>query len=161
MKFNSYDENDLKRLKNILKSTLDKNTVIVCIGTNREIADSLAPFVGMILEENNCKYKVFGTINNPVHALNLEKIKKEIELKYKDSLILAIDAGLDNQSNSVGKIVLEYEPMKPGIGVKKELPSIGNLSIMGVVGGAEELYNGDIRLDIIIHMAKAIAYSIL
>lgn len=160
MKFNYKNSKDLNKLKDILSSILTKDTVIICIGTNREIADSLAPFVGMILAENNTDYKVYGTIYNPIHSDNLEKKIKEIKMVHKNSTIIAIDAGLDNGRETAGDIILEYRALNPGLGVKKILPAIGDVSIIGIVGNQKDLYRGNIRLDIVIDMAKAIASCI-
>lgn len=56
----------------------EEDTVIVCIGTPRIIGDSLGPLVGTYIEQQDKNIKVYGTIENPVHALNLEDIKKKL-----------------------------------------------------------------------------------
>src|SRR5690554_2960893 len=76
------------------------NIDIVCVGTDRSTGDSLGPFVGTALVEkqrngllpNNIR--VFGTINDPVHALNLEETSKKIALSGKNRTVIAIDACL-------------------------------------------------------------------
>lgn len=161
MRFNSSNNNDLKNLRCTLKKILNEKSIIVCIGTNRDIADSMAPFVGMILEENGCRYKVYGTIDKPVHALNLREFIDEIKTRYPEYIILAIDAGLDESPDSVGDIILEYKELNPGSGVGKKLSPIGDLSIIGIVGSEKDLYNEEIRLNTVIKIAKSIASSIL
>ena len=51
--------------------------ILVCIGTDRSTGDALGPLVGTKLEQIDIKnLQVFGTLDEPVHALNLEeKIK--------------------------------------------------------------------------------------
>lgn len=161
MRFNYCNEEGLNNLKLMLKNILNEDSVIFCIGTNREIADSLAPFVGMILKENGCKYSVYGTIDSPIHALNLENKIAQIKSIHPNAIILAIDAGIDNDKENVGSIIVEFNSLKPGIGVKKELPTIGDISIIGIVASKEEFFNSNVRLNIVLDMAKAISYTIL
>src|SRR5690606_31826424 len=50
---------------------------IVCVGTDRSTGDSLGPFIGSVLLRQKDKgfippsVSVYGTIHEPVHALNL------------------------------------------------------------------------------------------
>ncbi len=57
-------------LSNFLKDELNANTIIVCIGTDRCIGDCLGPLIGSMLEEKFFPLPVYGTIANPIHALN-------------------------------------------------------------------------------------------
>ena len=48
--------------------------ILVCIGTDRSTGDALGPLVGTKLEQVGIKnFQVFGTLDEPVHALNLEE----------------------------------------------------------------------------------------
>lgn len=61
-----------------LKFNKSKMQIFVCIGTPLSKADSIAPRIGSIL--SNLGYNVIGTMDNPIHALNIEKrYKEEIE----------------------------------------------------------------------------------
>ncbi|MGQ0452983.1 DUF1256 domain-containing protein, partial [Bacillus sp. SS-TM] len=47
--------------------------ILVCIGTDRSTGDALGPLVGTKLEQIDIQnLQVFGTLDEPVHALNLE-----------------------------------------------------------------------------------------
>lgn len=61
-----------------------KNLIIVCVGTDRSTGDSLGPLTGSILERRiNNRVDIWGNINNPVHAKNLDNtIKKNKRNKY-------------------------------------------------------------------------------
>ncbi|MFR3322802.1 MAG: DUF1256 domain-containing protein [Lachnospiraceae bacterium] len=52
--------------------------VILCIGTDRLIGDSLGPLTGSLLQRAHCPLPVYGTLAQPVHALNLADFLAEI-----------------------------------------------------------------------------------
>lgn len=149
-----------------LKSILDENTVIVCIGTDKCIGDSLGPNVGSILEKSNLNNTIYGTIKNPIHGLNISEKIPEIKRKHKGSTILAIDAAT-SYSFEVGTIRIIDGPVKPGAGVNKKLESIGDYSIKGIVTTEKNDYMetieslSNIRLEFITEMAETIANAII
>ena len=62
----------IKDVLNNLLNCVPKDIVditYVCIGTDRSIGDSLGPMVGTMLNYNNLM--VYGTIESPVHGLNI------------------------------------------------------------------------------------------
>lgn len=96
--------------------------VFICIGTDRSTGDSLGPLIGTLLSEKNISpFHVYGTLDDPIHALNLENKLKEIHEKHQNPYIIGIDACL-GRMKSVGVIQIGDGPVKPGSGVKKELP---------------------------------------
>lgn len=146
-----------------LKDYIDSETVIVCIGTDRCIGDCLGPIVGTLLKYNKFPYPVFGTIEEPIHALNIDKKLEEIRSLYPNSTIIGIDACL-GEVGSVGEIQARDIPIHPGKGVGKSLQSVGDLSIIGIVDSNEndEIFtNRNIRLSLIIEIAKVICDSLL
>ncbi len=149
-----------------LKSILDENTVIVCIGTDKYIGDSLGPNVGSILEKSNLNNTIYGTIKNPIHGLNISEKIPEIKRKHKDSTILAIDAATSCLFE-VGTIRINSGPIRPGSGVNKKLESIGDYSIKGIVSIGKNDYMetieslSNVQLDFIIEMAETIANAII
>ena len=56
-----------------------KGVVFLCIGTDRSTGDSLGPLIGHKLREQERRRgfvpraAVFGTLDRPVHAMNLER----------------------------------------------------------------------------------------
>ena len=79
-KINYKKESVVQVLSSVIKDIIDENTVVVCIGTDRAIGDALGPLVGTMLKNSDFKYPVYGTLDNPIHALNIyesiEHIKK-------------------------------------------------------------------------------------
>ncbi|MCK8824544.1 spore protease YyaC [Fuchsiella alkaliacetigena] len=159
--------NNLKKLiVSFLEQLFDnryQEIVILCIGTDRSTGDSLGPLIGNNLNKSiSAKVPVFGTLNNPVHATNLKEKLKLIKEKYPNPFILAIDAGLGRNS-SVGSISVEQGPLKPGSGVNKELPPVGDMHITGLVniGGYMEYFVlQSTRLSLVFKMAKVISRGI-
>jgi putative sporulation protein YyaC len=137
--------------------------VFVCIGTDRSTGDSLGPLVGTLLEEKDpSPFYVYGTLDQPIHAVNLEEKLKEVTAKHRNPYIIGIDACLGRIKN-VGVIQLGNGPVKPGAGVNKELPSVGDIHITGIVnvsGFMEFFVLQNTRLNLVMKMAKTIANGI-
>jgi putative sporulation protein YyaC len=140
-----------------------RELIILCIGTDRSTGDSLGPLTGTLLSKyDTLPAIIIGNIHSPVHASNLEEIINAIENKYRDPFIIAVDAGLGKQ-NSVGYIDVKKGPLKPGTGVNKKLPEIGDMHITGLVnvgGYMEYLILQSTRLSIVFKMAEIIASAL-
>lgn len=143
----------------------NQDLIILCIGTDRSTGDSLGPLVGHKLAPHIPYFSqvhLFGTLDEPVHAKNLADTIKNIEKNYPKSLILAIDASLGNL-DKIGYINIKKGPLKPGLGVNKNLPSVGDISITGVVnvgGMMEYMVLQNTRLNLVMNMADIISKSI-
>lgn len=140
-----------------------KDLVVMCIGTDRSTGDALGPIIGTKLSEANLnQIHVYGTLNEPVHAVNLQDNLTSIQTTHHDPFIIAIDACL-GQLNSIGHVQIGTGPLKPGAGVKKNLPSVGDLHITGIVnvGGFMEYFVlQNTRLNLVMNMAEVISSSI-
>lgn len=134
--------------------------VVVCIGTDRSTGDALGPMVGSIFTKMNPRIlTVYGTLHEPVHAKNLHNYIDAIHIKHKNPYIIAIDACL-GKSSSIGHLIAMNEAIRPGAALNKELPSIGDSSITGIVnigGFMEYAILQNTRLSIVTDMANAIA----
>lgn len=137
--------------------------ICVCIGTDRSTGDSLGPLVGSdLMEYKNLPFYVYGTLESPIHAVNLEENLKMIYENHSNPFIIAIDACLGNLK-SVGSIQIGKGPLKPGAGVHKTLPEVGDIHITGIVnisGFMEFFVLQNTRLYLVINMAKKIAKGI-
>lgn len=145
-----------------MKDYINKKTIIVCIGTDRCIGDCLGPLVGTFLTESNFPIPSYGTISDPIHALNIEKKLSEIKQIHPDANIIGIDACLGDSDN-IGEIQCRNYPIHPGKGVGKLLPVVGETSIVGIVDCTtdNELFtNRTIRLSLVMDMAKVIRDSL-
>ena len=162
IKVNYKDEMAYYDMAFFLKKYVNKDTIIICIGTDRCIGDCLGPLVGSWLNHDGFPLKVYGTIHQPIHALNLEKNVNDIKATHTKSNILAIDACLGD-INSIGQLHCRDYAIHPGKGVGKVLPDVGDISIVGIVDSSDnsELFTSrNIRLSLIIDMARVIVHSL-
>lgn len=139
--------------------------VILCIGTDRVTGDSLGPLTGSFLAAyGGHRYlPIYGTLETPVHALNLREVSRQIKKKHPHKLILAVDASL-GKKNHLGYLTLGQGSLKPGAGVEKDLISIGDLFLTGIVTAdtpEAQLALQNARLSSVTHMACCIAQGIL
>ncbi len=152
-----------QQLQKMTEGYVKHDLIIVCIGTDRSTGDSLGPLIGTMLEQQLLRrFKVYGTLENPVHAVNLQERLNTIRANHPHSFILAIDACL-GRLTSVGKISLAEGPVQPGAAVQKQLPAVGNIHITGIVniGGMMEYFVlQNTRLHTVMQMAKTITASI-
>jgi putative sporulation protein YyaC len=158
MKVHFKDKDAVDKLSEYLKKFIRNNTIILCIGTDKCIGDSLGPLVGTLLTDRNFNLPVIGTLEDPAHAVNLETKINFINQYYKHHFVIAVDACL-GYSDFVGDIQVKLGPVSPGKGVGKKLPKVGDISIIGVVDTTD---NSDIfafnstRLGFVMQMAKVI-----
>ena len=107
--------------------------VFLCIGSDRATGDSLGPLIGHKLTENKrFRHAVYGTLEHPVHAKNLGLVLEQIKKAHHQAFIIAIDASL-GKGEHIGCISLKPGALRPGAGVSKTLPAVGDLSITGIV----------------------------
>ncbi|KIL53186.1 spore protease YyaC [Jeotgalibacillus campisalis] len=140
-----------------------ESIVFVCIGTDRSTGDALGPLIGALLEKRRLPgFHVYGTLKEPVHALNLEKTMIMIHKLHPGAFIVGIDACL-GQLKSVGYIEIDNGPVRPGAGVQKKLPDVGDIHLIGIVnvGGFMELTMlQNTRLYLVTEMANTITDAI-
>lgn len=162
---NAFEEGADLKLNNEIRTilnTVSDNIVILCIGTDRATGDCLGPLVGEHLKRTLPEIPVYGTLETPVHALNLEETIENIYLRYKNPFIIAIDASL-GVAEHIGYATLSHAPLCPGKGVNKKLPAIGNLSITGIVnvaGFPNSVLLQSTRLHTVVILADCISNAI-
>lgn len=141
-----------------LSKSITKDSIIVCIGTDKCIGDCLGPLVGTLLEKRNFKLPVYGTLDDPIHANNIYEKLNMIKNKRPNSQIISIDACLGAEED-IGKIKIRDQPIFPGKGVGKDIPGVGDLSIIGTIdksGSQEIFFVRSMRLSFIVNMAEQI-----
>ena len=150
------------KIGNYLAEYMNGKFALVCIGTDKCIIDSLGPLTGTFLEGKNFAADIYGTLDKPVHAMNINDYIKTLRKKNYD-YIIAIDACLSNKKNQ-GVIEVREGPITPGKGIGKFLPEIGDVSIIGVVDSSEKEFHDlvqDTRLSLIYEMAETICEGII
>lgn len=138
----------------------EKSIMVMCIGTDRSTGDSLGPLVGDMLSKWKLpNVHVYGTLDNPVHARNLEETLGKAAFQAPYSFNIAIDASL-GVLDHVGCISVGMGPIKPGAGLKKDLPAVGDMHVTGIVntgGFMDFLVLQSTRLSLVMRMADVIA----
>ena len=136
--------------------------IFLCIGSDRATGDSLGPIIGYKLKQRQLPVSIYGTLESPVHAKNLEEVLANIYHTYDQPYIVAIDASL-GKSSHIGYFTLAKGALKPGAGVGKQLPDVGNLYITGIVnlsGFLEHSLLQTTRLHVVMNLADQICTGI-
>lgn len=142
-----------------------RDIILFCIGTDRSTGDSLGPLVGHKLQPLIKSYKnvhLMGTLEDPIHAKNLEENLDKIKNKYNNPFIIAIDSSL-GRLERVGHLSIKNSPLRPGAGVNKSLPPVGDISITGIVnigGMMEVMVLQNTRLSLVMNLADIISKGI-
>ena len=150
--------------------------VFLCIGSDRATGDSLGPLVGQRLSDGlycrksgltsslgNKKTAVYGTLRQTVHAGNLKSTLAEIQNRFQNPYIIAIDASLGIPEH-IGYVTLGKGSLRPGIGVSHNLPETGDIHITGIVnhsGVNNHITLQTTRLLTVMELASFIADGIL
>lgn len=142
----------------------NRDIILLCIGTDRVTGDSLGPIIGYKLSRYTLQnVSIYGTLEEPVHAKNLENTINRVYRTHKNPFVIAIDASL-GRMESIGCLTVGTGSIKPGQGVDKVLPEVGDMFITGIVN-----YNGmfgnvtiqNTRLNVVMKMADIAYYGIL
>lgn len=142
-----------------------KPLLILCIGTDRSTGDCLGPLVGAKLCSLGTlppAVRVLGTLEEPIHAANLDACLHMLRRENNFAYILALDACL-GKSENIGYITVKDGPLKPGTGVNKNLAEVGACHMIGVVnvGGFMEYFVlQNTRLSLVVRMADVMANAL-
>lgn len=140
-----------------------RGVVFLCIGTDRSTGDSLGPLIGYKLKERRIRRaRIVGTLERPVHAMNLEQSVAMVRRQYPDHVVVAVDASVGSLDH-VGFITMGKGALRPGLGVRKDLQEVGDIFITGIVGGCgnyDPLMLQSVRLSVVMQMADRICESI-
>jgi len=147
-------------LMGMLRMDRSARPLVLCIGSDRSTGDALGPLVGSILARRPERaYHVLGTLDCPVHAMNLLSVRQSIAAHQP---VIAVDASL-GIPEQVGTVTVGIGPLRPGAGVRKQLPSVGDFHVTGTVnvgGFMEYLVLQNTRLYVVMKLATVIAQGI-
>ena len=150
-------------LKKVVPS--DKGApVILCIGSDLSVGDSLGPVTGTKLKKMlaglNCY--VYGTLSKPITAHEVKYMNDFLKCTHPDSPIIAVDAAV-GLAGDIGLIKIAHRGLKPGSGANKKLAKVGDVSIMGIIA-EQSVFNYSLfsatRLNVIYKMSEIIAEGI-
>ena len=150
-------------LKKLL-SDMTAPPVIICVGSDLSVGDSLGPVTGTKLKEKlkGLNVYVYGTLSKPITAHEIKYTNDFIKATHPDSPVIAIDAAV-GVAGDIGLIKIAKRSLKPGSGANKKLAKLGDVSIMGIVA-EKSLFNYSLfsstRLNIVYKMAEIIAEGV-
>ena len=138
--------------------------VVICVGSDLSVGDSLGPVTGTKLKEKLKDLNVFiyGTLSKPITAHEIKYTQDFIRRTHPDSPVIAIDAAV-GVAGDIGLIKIAKRSLKPGSGANKKLAKLGDISIMGIVA-EKSLFNyalfSSTRLNMVYRMAEIIAEGV-
>lgn len=138
--------------------------VILCIGSDLSVGDSLGPVTGtklkQLLSGLNCY--VYGTLSKPITAHEVKYMNDFLKFTHPNSPVIAVDAAVGS-AGDIGLIKIAKRALKPGSGANKKLAKIGDVSIMGIIA-EQSVFNYSLfsatRLNIIYKMSEIISEGI-
>jgi putative sporulation protein YyaC len=138
--------------------------VIVCVGSDLAIGDSLGPITGSMLKykTQGLKTFIYGTLASPVTAKEIRYLRAFLKETHKGSQIIAVDAAVGAEGD-VGLLKLSDSPLFPGAGANKKLGAIGDISIMGIVAEKSLANYGLLnttRLNLVYTMSEIVSEAI-
>lgn len=161
MSFDYKSEN----ISNFIAKTLEKylNTpsesiIFLFIGSDSNIGDSLAPICGSLFESQGGGVFAYGNLINPITAKEVPYAIEFIKRTHPASLVIAVDAAIGKKED-VGLIKVQKTGIKPGLGVNKDLPAVGDMSVIGILGekrGGKALFTVG-KISTVYKMAEKIA----
>ena len=139
----------------------EKLPVVVCIGSDLAIGDSLGPIVGSMLKFKTQGLGVFlyGTLSAPVTAKEIKYVRTFLKETHRGHPVIAVDAAIGD-AGDIGLIKISNTPLLPGAGANKKLGEIGDMTIMGIVAEKSLANYGLLnttRLNLVYSMAELIS----
>lgn len=138
--------------------------VVLCIGSDLSVGDSLGPVTGTKLKEKlaglNCF--IYGTMSKPITAHEVKYMNEFLKCTHPDCPVIAVDAAV-GIAGDIGLIKIAKRAIKPGSGANKKLSKVGDVSVMGIVA-ERSVFNYSLfsatRLNFIYKMSEIISDGI-
>jgi putative sporulation protein YyaC len=147
--------------KNRTPSPVEKSPIVVCVGSDLAIGDSLGPIVGSMLNFKTQGLGIFlyGTLSSPITAKEIKYVRTFLKETHRGAPVIAIDAAV-GEAGDIGLIKITDTPLLPGSGADKKLGEIGDVTIMGIVAEKSLANYGLLnttRLNLVYSMAQIIS----
>ncbi|MBQ2894325.1 MAG: spore protease YyaC [Clostridia bacterium] len=145
---------DSKNAKQLLAKQLAgklAGAIVLCIGTEKVVADSIGPRVGSLLNENMPQpIFVYGMQGANIHAQNIAKAVEIIKQLHPNRPLLVVDAAVGEQSQ-IGRVQLSFGNISPGAATNKHLGKVGDVSIVGIVAHRDmaDFYDNSVEQSIL------------
>ncbi len=145
-------------------SPLDAPPVLLCIGSDLSIGDSLGPIAGTLIKQRatSSGCYVYGTLKAPLTAKEIKYTKDFLKKAHPRATVIAIDAALGDEGE-IGLIKISNSPLRPGSGANKKLGKIGDVSVLGIVAPRTNFTYNTLnltRLNLVYNMANVISGAV-
>ena len=150
--------------ENLCKRPQPELPIVVCVGSDLVIGDSLGPLTGSMLafKTQGLVVYIYGTLQTPITAKEVKYLKDFLRKTHPGRSIIAVDAAV-GRSEDIGIVKITSSPLSPGAGANKQLGSFGDVTVLGVVAekttGNYALFNNT-RLRLVYTMADKISEGI-
>lgn len=123
------------------------DVVILCIGTNKLIGDSIGPVVGQKLKKEKMKEKVcvYGDLKESINFKNAKTVLEKIFKSYEKPFIITIDSALGTEQ-MINKIVVNKGIIRIGKSLGRSICYPSHITIKGVVGENKNTYDDNIKI---------------
>ena len=161
--YNGMAETGILTAINRMAQNFKSAPVILCIGSDLAIGDSLGPVVGTMLKKKGYVGAVYGTLKNPVTAREVKYVNNFLQKTHPNAPVIAIDAAVGDETD-IGLIKVTDAALKPGSGAHKRLGKVGDISIMGIVAGRSAFSYSVLnltRLNMVYGMAEAVSDALM
>ena len=143
------------------QSITEKMPVVVCIGSDLAIGDSLGPVTGSMLKfkTQGLGFFLYGTLSTPITAKEIKYIRAFLKETHRGCPVIAVDAAVGD-AGDIGLIKISDTPLLPGAGANKQLGAIGDITVMGIVAEKSLANYGllhSTRLNLVYSMAEIIS----
>lgn len=159
-----YNSQDGEKMSAELKEKMGSSPVFMCIGTEKVFSDSLGPRVGTLLNRDmKTPSFVYGLCEQNITAENLLYCYNFIKAMHPDSQIVVVDAAVGS-AEQIGKIQISEGGIYPGAATNKNLPSVGDIGIVGIVAekGMNDFYTLNTEKDkLVARVAQFISDAIV
>ena len=159
--FNCMNGKNITHFRECFKSLINDDMVFACVGTDAVILDSLGPMVGTMLKKRNPNINIYGTLDDPITGLNIRSKVKTIKKNHPNAVVIAIDACMVCDTENIHDVYLLNKPLKPGGGIDRTLPKIGNYTIKGATTHVDNQNLSNGRMRYIYNMAEQIVDIII
>ncbi len=138
--------------------------VVVCIGSDLAIGDSVGPVTGSMLKykTQGVKSFIYGTLASPITAKEIKYLRAFLKETHPFSPVIAVDAAVGAEGD-IGLIKLSDSPLFPGAGANKKLGAVGDISILAIVAEKSVANYGlfnTTRLNLVYSMSEIISEAL-
>ncbi|MDR2519934.1 MAG: spore protease YyaC [Eubacteriaceae bacterium] len=136
-------------------SSLKAPFAVLCVGSDRRLADCFGPILGSLLAEAT-RQEVYGTLSKPVHKENLLFTLDRIRSSCPSAMVITVDAA-SSSDRPLGDILFSESGVRAASAIGPFGMPAGDVSLLGVTDAPSAMFpaTGAIRLIELYEMANA------